>query len=70
MKKQFAKYNRHYKDNAEGHIFLQNRGDCNATLSVSCISQEGSVGMSQKELDKYAEIMVKALNEHADKEKE
>ena len=57
MDKEFATYNRHYKDTAEGHIFLQKRGACTITL-------EGAMAMTQKELDKFAEIMVKALNEH------
>ena len=48
MDKEFATYSRHYKDTAEGHIFLQKRGACTITL-------EGAMAMSQKELDKFAE---------------
>ena len=57
MKKEFATYSRHYKDTPEGHIFLQKEGACTITL-------EGAMAMPQKELDEFAEIMVKALNEH------
>ena len=55
--KKFATYSRHYKDTAEGHIFLQKKGACTITL-------EGAMAMTQKELDKFAKIMVNALNEH------
>lgn len=50
-----AKYTRHHRDDAQGHIFLDKRGPCN-------ISLEGAAAMSQEELDFYGEIMAKALS--------
>ena len=53
--KKFATYSKHYKDFAEGHIFLDKEGACTLTL-------KGASSMSQEQLDKYAKIMTKALN--------
>lgn len=55
--KEFATYGKHYKDFAEGHVFLDKEGACTITLT-------GAASMSQEELDKYAKIMTKALNQN------
>jgi hypothetical protein len=53
----YATYSRHYKTDAQGHIFLTKEGACTITLV-------GAASMSQKELNEHAEIMVDALNKH------
>ena len=58
-RKEFATYGKHYQDFAEGHVFLDKEGACTITLT-------GAASMSQEELDKYAEIMTKALNQNKD----
>ena len=55
MKDKFASYSKHHKDYAEGHIFLKKEGACTITLT-------GAASMSQKELDDFGKIIVKALN--------
>jgi hypothetical protein len=61
-RKEFATYGKHYKDFAEGHVFLDKENACTITLT-------GAASMSQEELDKYAEIMTKALNQNKDDKK-
>ena len=51
----FAKYKPHWKDNSEGHIFLNRNGACTITLT-------GAASMSQAELDYYGELFTNALN--------
>ena len=51
----FATYKRHYRDNAEGHIYLDKEGACTVHL-------DGAASMSQDELDLYGKAMAKALN--------
>jgi len=61
-KGEFAEYSSHHKDSSEGHIFLAKNGACTIHLI-------GSASMSQEELDKYAEIMTKALNQNKEDDK-
>ena len=55
----FARYKRHHKDHAEGHIFLDKDGACTITLT-------GAAAMTQDELDHYGELFTKALNEESE----
>ena len=55
--KEFATYSKHYFDYPQGHIYLNKGGACTITL-------EGACSMKQEELDNYAKIMTKALNEN------
>ena len=48
-------YHRHYRPDAEGHIFLDKKGACTIALT-------GAAAMTQEELDFYGEIMAVALN--------
>lgn len=49
-------YNQHYKEYAEGHIFIKKEGACTVTLT-------GASSMSQEELDELGEKIVNLLNE-------
>jgi len=53
--KKFATYSRHYKSDAQGHIFLNKEGACTIGLT-------GAASMSQEVLDVYGELMAEALN--------
>lgn len=53
-KKLRVAYSRHYRDDAQGHIFLDKEGACT-------ISLVGAASMSQEELDFYGKIMADAL---------
>jgi hypothetical protein len=56
MNKEFATYSTHYNgQQAEGHIYLDKEGSCTITLTPA-------LTMPQHELDRYGEIMAKALN--------
>lgn len=56
MNKEFATYSTHYNgQQAEGHIYLDKEGACTITLTPA-------LTMPQHELDRYGEIMAKALN--------
>ena len=57
----FATYLKHYKDDAEGHIYLNKSGACTITL-------KGAAAMSQDELDRYGEAMAEALNREIEDE--
>ena len=53
-------YRKHHRDNPEAHLFLDNKeGACTITL-------QGSVSMSQEELDYYGEAMAEALSKLED----
>ena len=56
-----ATYLKHYKDDAEGHIYLNKEGACTITL-------KGAAVMSQDELDRYGEAMAEALNKEMEDE--
>ena len=58
----FAVYVKHYKDDAEGHIYLDKEGSCTITLT-------GAESMSQAELDHYGTIMAEALEKYHKKSK-
>lgn len=47
-------YSRHYRPNAEGHVYLYKPGPC--TIEVT-----GAVAMSQEELDWWGEKIAAAL---------
>ena len=57
----FAIYLKHYRDNAEGHIYLDKEGACTIQLT-------GAVAMSQDELDRYGKVMAEALNKENEDE--
>ena len=57
----FAVYLKHYRDNAEGHIYLDKEGSCTIKLT-------GAAAMSQDELDRYGEAMAEALNKENEDE--
>ena len=57
----FAVYLKHYKDAAEGHIYLYKSGPCTINL-------KGAAAMSQNELDHYGTIMTEALNKENEDE--
>ena len=53
-------YRKHHRDIPEAHLFLDNTdGACAITL-------QGSVSMSQEELDYYGEAMAEALSKLED----
>ena len=62
----FAVYLKHYKDDAEGHIYLDKEGACTITLRGSGF--KGAAAMSQDELDRYGEAMAEALNKENEDE--
>ncbi len=47
-------YSRHYREHAEGHIYIDKPGACTVTLT-------GAASMPQEELDELAELIVKLL---------
>lgn len=49
-------YSPHFRNDAQGHIYLDKPGACTVNLS-------GSNAMSQAELDFYAGIMAQALKD-------
>jgi hypothetical protein len=51
----YATYSRHYKTDAQGHIFLKKEGACTINLV-------GAAAMSQEELDGYGELIAEAFN--------
>jgi hypothetical protein len=53
----FATYTGHYRDFAEGSIFLAKEGACTITLT-------GAASMSQEELDEYGRKLAQALNQN------
>ena len=55
LKKLLVTYSQHYKDNAQGHIYLHKNGPCTITLT-------GASSMSQEELNFYGEKIAKALS--------
>ena len=60
----FAVYLKHYKDAAEGHIYLDKQG----FLGACTITLKGAVAMSQDELDYYGKVMAEALNKENEDE--
>jgi hypothetical protein len=58
----FAVYVKHYKDDAEGHIFLDKSGACTITLI-------GAAAMPQNDLDRYGTIMAEALQKDHEQSK-
>jgi hypothetical protein len=50
-------YRKHYRDHAEGHIFLGQE-----KLNAVTIELTGAAAMTQEELDFYGEIIAEALN--------
>ncbi len=54
-----VKYKKHYKSEAEGHIYMDREGACTITL-------KGAVSMPQEELDRYGEVIAKALSKLED----
>ncbi len=52
-------YRKHHRDNPEAHLFLDKEDACTITL-------QGSVSMSQDELDRYGEAMAEALSKLED----
>jgi len=50
-------YSRHYREHAEGHIYIDKPGACTVTLT-------GAASMPQEELDELAELIVKLLNKN------
>ncbi|MBB3752564.1 hypothetical protein FHT44_005076 [Mycolicibacterium sp. BK634] len=49
-----AKYSRHYRDHAEGHVFIDKPGACTVQLT-------GAASMAQSELDGYGELLARAI---------
>ena len=62
----FATYLKHYKDDAEGHIYLNKEGAC--TITLRGLGFKGAAVMSQDELDRYGEVMAEALNKEMEDE--
>ena len=50
-------YSKHYRDHAEGHIYIDKPGACTITLM-------GAASMDQQELDDLGELIVKLLNKN------
>lgn len=46
-------YSKHYRDDAQGHIFIEKEGACTVHLT-------GAAAMPQKELDQYGELFAKS----------
>jgi hypothetical protein len=56
MSKQYTMaYSRHYRDDAEGHIFINKEGACTITLTPA-------QSMSQEELNYFGEMIVDSVN--------
>ncbi len=72
MSKVFATYTKHHSRDAEGHIYLNKKGNTgyqsltprrkDGWTTACTITLTGAVSMSQDELDSYGEIMAEALN--------
>ena len=62
----FATYLKHYKDDAEGHIYLNKEDAC--TITLRGLGFKGAAVMSQEELDRYGEVMAEALNKEMEDE--
>ena len=56
MKNTKWKYSPHYKDDAQGHFFIENEE------KIFVINLTGSASMSQEKLNEIAEFVVKIIN--------
>ena len=56
-----ASYKRHYKDDSQGHIFLNKDGACSINLV-------GAASMTQEELDFYGEIFANAVSKMTERQ--
>ena len=50
-------YSKHYREHAEGHIYIDQPGACMVILT-------GAASMTQEDLDDLGELIVKLLNKY------
>lgn len=50
-----ATYSRHYRDFAEGHVYINKPGPCTVLLT-------GAASMTQDELDRYVQLLAEAIS--------